>query len=159
MRDDAGFAALERHFSLMRDTKKERRKSKRFELRLAVVFSWRDDEGMVQSGEGWSSNISSRGIFVRTKCAPPLGASVEMNVFLPQPAHDIRAAEIHAKGQVSRIDRDPRAQVSGFAAINRTVLIRESMERGLAEKDRPKWGSESAERGIRTKQDIGLRRL
>src|SRR5437879_3358942 len=104
----------------------ERRGSKRFRLRLAVVFSWRDTQGIVQSSEGSSSNIGGRGIYVRTKLAPPVGTAVEMNVFLPQPAYDIRAAEIHAKGQVTRIDQGPLAQTWGFAAMNRTVLIRES---------------------------------
>lgn len=120
----------------------ERRNSKRFRLRLAVVFSWRDAQGIVQSGEGSSRNISSRGIYVRTTFAPPLGAAVEMNVFLPQPAYNIRAAEIHAKGQATRVDQGPLAQACGFAAMNRSVLIRESIEHALE-------GDESAEQGSR----------
>lgn len=126
----------------MKETVKERRGSKRFRLYLAVVFSWRDAQGTVRSGEGTSFDISSRGIYVRTKFAPPLGTSVEMNVFLPQAAYEIRAAEIHAKGQVTRIDRGRQEQVCGFAAMNRTVLIRESIEHVLD-------GKNGAERGSR----------
>jgi hypothetical protein len=120
----------------------ERRGSKRFRLRLAVVFSWRDTQGIVQSSEGSSSNISSRGIYVRTKLAPPVGTAVEMNVFLPQPAYNIRAAEIHAKGQVTRIDQGALAQTWGFAVMNRTVLVRESIEHVLE-------GNNDAEQGSR----------
>jgi hypothetical protein len=109
----------------------ERRISRRFRLRLAVVFSWRDAQGIVQSGEGSSRNISSRGIYVRATSAPPVGTAVEMNVFLPQTAFDIRAAEIHAKGQVTRVDQGPLAQPCGFAAMNRSVLIREAIEHVL----------------------------
>jgi len=121
---------VERNAAVMKESKSigERRGSKRFRLRLAVVFSWRDTQGIVQSGEGSSSNISSRGIYVRTKMAPPVGTVVEMAVFLPQPAYDIRAAEIHAKGRVTRIDQGPLAPTCGFAAMNRTVLVRESIE-------------------------------
>lgn len=124
-----------KQYTGMSQTVKERRNSKRFRLRLAVVFSWRDERGVMQSSDGCSSNISSRGIYVSTKCAPPPGNSVEMNVFLPQPAYDIRAVEIHAKGQVMRVDQGARGQVCGFAAMNRTVLLRESLEHVLESKD------------------------
>lgn len=127
----------------MNETVRERRSSKRFRLRLAVVFSWRDAHGLLQSGEGCSWNISSRGIYVRTKFAPPAGSSVEINVFLPRPVYDIRAAEIHAKGQVTRTEQGPQAQVCGFAAANRTVLIRESIEHVL---DDAKNGAEHGSR-------------
>ena len=135
---------MERNAAVMKENKniRERRGSKRFRLRLAVVFSWRDTQGIVQSGEGASRNISSRGIYVRTKLAPPVGTAVEMNVFLPQPAYDIRAAEIHAKGQVTRIDLGPINGTYGFAAMNRTVLIRESIEHALE-------GNNGAEQGSR----------
>jgi PilZ domain len=122
----------------------ERRGSKRFRLRLAVVFSWRDTQGIVQSSEGSSCNISSRGIYVRTKLAPPVGTAVEMNVFLPQLACDIRAAEIHAKGHVTRIDRGTIAQVCGFATMNRSVLIRESIEHVLEGRNGAEHGSRVA---------------
>jgi hypothetical protein len=137
---------VERNAAIMKQTKslEERRGSKRFRLRLAVVFSWRDAQGIVQSSEGLSCNISSRGIYVRTKSAPPAGSAVEMNVFLPQPAYDIRAAEIHAKGHVTRIDQETIPQMCGFAAMNRTVLIRESLEHVLEGKSGAEQGSRVA---------------
>jgi hypothetical protein len=142
----------------MSEVVSERRDSKRFRLRLAVVFSWRDEHGIMQSSEGCTCNISSRGIYVRTKCAPPSGNAVEMNVFLPQPAYDIRAVEIHAKGRVTRVDQGPRAQVCGFAAMNRTVLIRESMEHALNEKDGAVHGPKFAEQRTQSSQAIRLHR-
>jgi hypothetical protein len=135
---------VEDNAAIMKESITERRRSKRFRLRLAVVFSWRDAQGMVQSGEGSSFDISSRGIYVRTKMAPPVGTSVEMNVFLPQPAFDIHAAEIHAKGHVTRIDQGSLAQVCGFAAMNRTVLIRESIAQVLDGNNGAQQGSRVA---------------
>lgn len=130
--------------AVMKETKSinERRSSKRYRLRLTVVFSWRDTHGIVQSSEGSTCNISSRGIYVRTKLPPPVGTAVEMNVFLPQPSYDIRAAEIRAKGQVTRIDHGPITGMYGFAAMNRTVLIRESIEHAAE-------GNSDAEQGSR----------
>ena len=138
----------------MKETVKERRNSKRFRLRLAVVFTWRDEDGILQSSDGYSCSISSRGIYVQTKCAPRPGNSVEMNVFLPQPAIDIRAVEIHAKGQVTRVDQGARAQRCGFAAMNRTVLIREPLEHVLEQKD----GTVRSSGTQQKVQDIGLHR-
>ncbi len=109
----------------------ERRKCRRFRLSLSVVFSWRDEHGVLQCAEGCSSNISTRGIYIRTNTAPPPGSTVEMNVFLPQPAYDLRAAEIQATGQVTRVDQKPRTEFLGFAAMNRRVLIRDSFEQAL----------------------------
>jgi PilZ domain len=142
----------------MRVAANERRNSKRFRLRLAVVFSWRDQHGILQSSEGWTCNISGRGIYVSTKCAPPCGNPVEMNVFLPLHAFEIRATELHAKGQVTRVDQRPRAQVCGFAAMYRTVLIRESMEHTLDEKEGAVHGSKFAEQKIQSKQDVRMHR-
>jgi hypothetical protein len=142
----------------MKQTQRERRNSKRFRLRLAVVFSWRDERGVLQSGEGCSCDISSHGIYVRTRCAPPAGNSVEMNVFLPRPAYDIRAAEMHAKGQVTRVDQGAWDRIPGFAATNRTVLIRESLERAVDERDETRRNPRVAQHRIRLNQDIGLHR-
>ena len=95
---------------------------------------------------------------MRTKCAPTSGNALEMNVFLPQPAYNIRAVEIHAKGRVTRVDQGPRAQVCGFAAMNRTVLIRESMEHVLNEKDDAVHSPKFAEQRTQSRQAVRLPR-
>jgi hypothetical protein len=105
----------------------ERRKGKRFRLRLAVLFSWRDTHGGLQSGEGWSRNIGSRGAYVKTNTAPPIGTLLEMNIFLPELGYKIPTAEIHAKGQVVRVDCELMGQACGFAAINESIVIREAI--------------------------------
>jgi hypothetical protein len=105
----------------------DRRKGKRFRLRLAVLFSWRDAQGRLQSGEGWSRDIGSRGIYVSTDTAPPIGTLLEMNIFLPELGYKIRTAEIHAKGQVARIDCELAGQTCGFAAVNQSIVVREAI--------------------------------
>lgn len=130
----------------------ERRGATRFRLRLAVVFSWRDEQGIVQGSEGWSRDLSSRGIYVRADIVPPVGVAVEMNVFLPEPGYQIRAAEIHAKGLVVRVDRRAGTQSSGFAAMNHTVLLRESSEQAARDKGSQEQNRNIASQGVRAKK-------
>jgi hypothetical protein len=105
----------------------ERRKNKRFQLRLAVVFSWRGPKGIIQSGDGWTRNLGSSGMYATTHIAPPLGSLMEMNVFLPELGYAIRTAEIHAVGQVVRVDRGIGNNVCGFAAVIHSITIREAV--------------------------------
>ena len=105
----------------------ERRTALRYPLRLPVVFSWQDESGRLQGCDGYSRDLGSRGIYVQAQVAPPLGVSVEMNVFLPRPEHSARPSEIHAIGRVVRSERDgSTAKGCGFAAMNHTTLLREA---------------------------------
>jgi|SRR5215469_15611222 len=105
----------------------ERRSALRYPLRLPVVFSWQDEEGRLQGCDGYSRDLGCRGIYVQAEVAPPLGVSVEMNVFLPRPEHSARPSEIHAIGRVVRSERQgSTAQGRGFAAMNHTTLLRET---------------------------------
>jgi hypothetical protein len=105
----------------------ERRTALRYPLRLPVVFSWQDDTGRVQGGDGYCRDLGSRGIYVQAESVPPLGVSVEMNVFLPRPEHSARPSEIHAIGRVVRSEQGATASGScGFAAMNHTTRLRET---------------------------------
>jgi len=105
----------------------ERRTALRYPLRLPVVFSWQDENGRLQGCDGYSRDLGSRGIYVQAEVAPPLGVSVEMNVFLPRPEHSARPSEIHAIGRVVRSERHGSTPKScGFAAMNHTTLLRET---------------------------------
>jgi hypothetical protein len=105
----------------------ERRTALRYPLRLPVVFSWQDDAGHVQGCDGYCRDLGSRGIYVLAEFVPPLGVSVEMNVFLPRPEHSARPSEIHAIGRVVRSERRVAGSDScGFAAMNHTTHLRET---------------------------------
>jgi hypothetical protein len=105
----------------------ERRTALRYPLRLPVVFSWQDDAGRVHGCDGYCRDLGSRGIYVTAQLVPPLGASVEMNVFLPRPGHSTRPSEIHAIGRVVRSEQQaPASEVPGFAAMNHTTRLRET---------------------------------
>ena len=105
----------------------ERRTALRYPLRLPVVFSWQDEAGRVHGCDGYCRDLGSRGIYVTAQLVPPLGASVEMNVFLPRPGHSTRPSEIHAIGRVVRSEQTtPVSEVPGFAAMNHTTRLRET---------------------------------
>ena len=105
----------------------ERRTALRYPLRLPVVFSWQDETGRVHGCDGYCRDLGSRGIYVTAQLVPPLGASVEMNVFLPRPGHSTRPSEIHAIGRVVRSEKQtPVSEAAGFAAMNHTTRLRET---------------------------------
>jgi hypothetical protein len=104
----------------------ERRTALRYPLRLPVVFSWQDERGRIQGSDGYCRDLGSRGIYVHSELVPPLGVSVEMNVFLPRPEHSVRPSEIHAIGRVVRSEQVSSTQGCGFATMNHTTLLRET---------------------------------
>jgi hypothetical protein len=105
----------------------ERRTALRYPLRLPVVFSWQDDAGRVHGCDGYCRDLGSRGIYVQAQFVPPLGVSVEMNVFLPRPEHSARPSEIHAIGRVVRSEHQTASEdLSGFAAMNHTTRLQET---------------------------------
>jgi hypothetical protein len=115
----------------------ERRTALRYPLRLPVVFSWQDENGRIQGCDGYSRDLGSRGIYVYAEQVPPLGVSVEMNVFLPRPEHSSRPSEIHAVGRVVRSERPGTSTrgANGFAAMNHTTLLREARGQKVDQRD------------------------
>ena len=91
---------------------------------------------MVKGSEGQSRDLNGRGIYVQSKLIPPVGAYVEMNIFLSQSGLPTRPAEVHAEGRVVRIESgNSSSEVSGFAAMNHTVILRDSQGRVVDEKN------------------------
>jgi hypothetical protein len=126
----------------------ERRTALRYPLRLPVVFSWQDERGRIQGSDGYCRDLGSRGIYVHSELVPPLGVSVEMNVFLPRPEHSVRPSEIHAIGRVVRSEQVPSTQGCGFATMNHTTLLRETRGQKAAEQQESaleEFGLEEAE--------------
>lgn len=125
----------------------ERRTALRYSLRLPVVFSWQDERGRIQGSDGYCRDLGSRGIYVRSELVPPLGVSVEMNVFLPRPEHSARPSEIHAIGRVVRSEQFATPEGRGFAAMNHTTLLRENRSQRTEDQDATlnEFGLEEAE--------------
>jgi hypothetical protein len=126
----------------------ERRTALRYPLRLPVVFSWQDETGRVQGCDGHCRDLGSRGIYVQAELVPPLGVSVEMNVFLPRPEHSARPSEIHAIGRVVRSEQySNNAENCGFATMNHTTRLRETRAPRAEEEGFGELRLEGAEEG------------
>jgi len=94
----------------------QRRKFKRFPLRTPVIFSWPDSQGVGQSGEGTSRDISIGGVFVVSETTPREGATVAVEVMLFAARSAVPKFRVPGKGRVARVERGGRkGQMSGFA--------------------------------------------
>lgn len=109
----------------------DRRTALRYPLRLPVVFSWQDEAGRNQGGDGYCRDLGSRGMYIHSDQTPPLGVAIEMDVFLPRLENSVRASEIHAIGRVVRADNPNPIQARGFAAMNHTTTLRETPGQNL----------------------------
>src|SRR5215469_2800318 len=89
----------------------ELRKSKRYQLKAPVMFSWEYSNSGTMRGEGRTRDISTTGVFVLTPHQLPLGAAVKLEVSLPSPrAPQQPGACLRTLGHVVR------SEPHGFAA-------------------------------------------
>ncbi len=90
----------------------ERRKYKRYDLRVPVLFSWTDAAGVDYQGAGSSLDITLAGIFVLCEeAAPPIFSPVKLQVLIPSLLTP--GMRLQSSGTVMRIRGTP---AYGFAA-------------------------------------------
>jgi len=90
------------------------RQNKRYQLKAAVTFSWKNTNGSSDLGEGSTRDISIDGVFVLTGHQLRLGTAVQLEVSLPPllSLHDTRPRVcLRTNGKVIRTEEQ------GFAAI------------------------------------------
>jgi hypothetical protein len=106
------------------------RHTRRYDLRLPVLFSWTDRSGNVQKQGGFTRNISLDGLYVEGDVCPPVGASVTVEVLLPI-AHRLTAksARLVATMRVVRVSCAKHMQ--GFAAVGRLQRTRGRLQQYL----------------------------
>lgn len=80
----------------------ERRKAVRYRLEVPLVFRWQGSEHSRLQGDGVTRDISAKGAYVLSVMSPPIGALVDVEVYLlgfREPKSRIRA-----RMRVSRVD-------------------------------------------------------
>lgn len=87
-----------------------RRSSRRFPLKLPVVFRWKADNGCIWQGRGVTRDISGEGVFITADFCPPVRTAVSLRMLLPTTASG-RQVRINADAVVLRAD----AGECGFA--------------------------------------------
>ena len=103
----------------------ERRRAIRYPLQLPASFSWKDEQGIVQRGEGCTRNISDKGAFVDAAILPPIGSSVELHFSLPALLDAERKMHVQHTGETLRLERTEQEENSGgFAITSRETVWR-----------------------------------
>lgn len=103
----------------------KQRHTRRYELSLPVVFSWRDGSGNLQKQGGFTRDIGTHGLYVIGDVSPPVGALLTVEVLLPLASRArSNSARLIASMQVSRVYE--AEDVRGFAAVgdfNQTAIV------------------------------------
>lgn len=95
----------------------ERRRARRFALRIPIVFEWRDERQMPCGGAGFSRDISIRGLFVCIpSAAPPLASQLDLTVLLPSLDPLGPGLRLRANGSVVRVQLTPEGVGVGIAS-------------------------------------------
>lgn len=102
---------------------KPTRKSMRYPLKVPVSFSWKDENGIEQKGEGSSRDVSETGTYVLASGCPPTGTDVELKLVVA--ARDApRVLNMEFEGRVLRVERHAAAQAEcGFAVSSRVAIL------------------------------------
>jgi hypothetical protein len=100
----------------------ELRNRVRFRLSAAAVFAWQGASGQRLLGEGLTRDISVTGTFIFTKTTPPVGAIVDLKIFLSYPVgKGSRSVQIKTRVEVIRVDHEVNCE--GFGAISRDFTL------------------------------------
>ena len=100
----------------------ELRSRVRYRLSASAVFSWAGAQHGRFRGEGLTRDISLRGVFVFTPTCPPVGARLELDIFLSSaPGSGGRTVRIKTAATVIRVEHSAAAE--GFAAVSQDFTL------------------------------------
>jgi PilZ domain len=100
----------------------ELRNRVRYRLSADAVFAWEGPHSNQLLGEGVTRDISVAGAFIFTRTCPPVGARVDLEIFLsPAPGSGRRTVQIKTEARVIRVEHDGPAE--GFAAVSQDFTL------------------------------------
>jgi hypothetical protein len=95
----------------------ELRNRVRYRLSADAVFAWQGAGHGRFLGEGLTRDISLTGAFIFTLTCPPVGATVQLDVFLcPTLGNSWKTVRIKTEATVIRVDHSAASE--GFAAVS-----------------------------------------
>src|ERR1700680_1883399 len=102
----------------------DRRQHLRFALRGFVSFSWQEREDLRLEGNGFTRDISERGVFVLTGAHVPLGEAIQMEIVFCSPGTN-SVVRMIAEGHVLRVEPvSQSAHMGGCAAAISSLVFR-----------------------------------
>jgi hypothetical protein len=94
----------------------------RYRFAADAVFAWEGPHGDRFLGEGITRDISIAGAFIFTRMCPPVGAILELEIFLSPPSGSSRrTVEIKTAATVIRVEHKPDCE--GFAATSKDFTL------------------------------------
>ena|SRR5712691_3327623 len=102
----------------------ERREQTRYGLRALVDFDWTDTEGVPHRGQGFTRDISPKGMFIYSDSQPPAKADIRVEVALHSIAKAVTNLWMGAEALVIRVERATGPGIDrGFAILNRSCKL------------------------------------
>jgi hypothetical protein len=102
----------------------ERREQIRFCIRALVKFEWIDGDGTPRREQGFTRDISSKGLFIVSDSQPPAKADLHVDVFFGKSSGGEPNLELSAKTLVIRSEPAANAGIfGGFAVLNRSYCL------------------------------------
>lgn len=96
----------------------------RYPLEAAIVFWWKDENGILKQEQGRGRDASDRGAFIVSAACPPLGAAIGLTIFMEGLPDEAAALRIEVEGRVLRVERsEARAGNSGFAVLLSNAIV------------------------------------
>jgi len=99
------------------------RKYNRYRLKVPVIFSWKDAQGIRQQGVGLTHVMSVTGAFIVATRPPPLNAKIKLKVYLPERSA-ARPQRIYGQGRVVRVEPAHGRHRAGFAVAVKPFVLR-----------------------------------
>jgi hypothetical protein len=106
----------------------ERRRQIRFGLHAPVHFSWIDRDGVIHTGEGFSRDISSHGVYVYAEwhVQPQNDADIKIDISLHSFSETERAVHMSGNAKVVRVEPSATDEHSGgFVASSDSFAFKE----------------------------------
>jgi PilZ domain len=99
----------------------ELRNRVRYRLSADAVFTWEGPQHRLL-GEGVTRDVSVAGAFIFTRTCPPVGVTVELEIFLsPATGKSGRKVQIKTEARVIRVEHANNAE--GFAAVSQDFTL------------------------------------
>jgi hypothetical protein len=101
----------------------DRRLHKRFDVSAPVTYTWSEQGGKGQTGQGTSRDVSETGLYVVTDSCPPVGSVVNLEVSFT--FRDDSRVQLRASGIAVRVEAIGNSErTHGFAASTKVLQLK-----------------------------------
>lgn len=119
-----GYVQASRNLACEMGSELEQREKIRFGVRALAKFEWFDGQGVRHQEQGFTRDISSKGLFIFSNSLPPAKVDLQIDVFLGGMPGAEPNLELSAKALVIRLEPATNpGTYGGFAVLNRSYSL------------------------------------